>query len=135
MNNAKFATAIHILSLLEYCKGERLSSEYIAGSINLNPALVRKEISHLKKSGFIASKEGNGGGFYLARAAEQILLSEIFRSVKSVQLLGRYNKPNPECPVGRQINGNLDLLYADAELSLIQELEKHNLKDFASNFK
>ena len=134
MNNAKFATAIHILSLLEYSKGERLSSEYIAGSVNLNPALIRKEISNLKKLGFIASKEGNGGGFYLAKPAEQILLSEIYDAVKSVQLLGRYNKPNPACTVGRQINGNLDQLYADAELSLIKELEKHNLKDFVSKF-
>jgi len=134
MNNAKFATAIHILSLLEYSQGERLSSEYIAGSVNLNPALIRKEISNLKKLGFIASKEGNGGGFYLAKPAEQILLSEIYQAVKSVQLLGRYNKPNPACPVGRQINGNLDQLYADAELSLIRELEKHNLKDFVSQF-
>ena len=134
MNNAKFATAIHILSLLEYSKGERLSSEYIAGSVNLNPALIRKEISNLKKLGFIASKEGNGGGFYLAKPAEEIFLSEIYQAVKSVQLLGRYNKPNPECPVGRQINGNLDQLYADAELSLIKELEKYNLKDFVSKF-
>lgn len=134
MNNAKFATAIHILSLLEYSKGERLSSEYIAGSVNLNPALIRKEISNLKKLGFIASKEGNGGGFYLAKPAEQILLSEIYQAVKSVQLLGRYNKPNPACAVGRQINGNLDQLYADAEQSLIKELEKHNLQDFVSKF-
>lgn len=134
MNNAKFATALHILSLLEYSKGERLSSEYIAGSINLNPALVRKEISNLKKLGFIASKEGNGGGSYLARPAENILLSEIYHAVKSSQLLGRYNNPNPACAVGRQINGHLDQLYADAELSLIKELEKYNLKDFAGKF-
>jgi len=135
MNNAKFATALHILSLLEYCDGERLSSEYIAGSINLNPALVRKEISHLKKLGIIASKEGNGGGSYLAKPAEQILLSEIYQVVKSSQLLGRYNSPNPACPVGRQINTHLDKLYADAELSLLKGLEKQSLKDFSKKFK
>ena len=134
MSNAKFATALHILSLLAYSKGERLSSEYIAGSINLNPALVRKEISNLKKLGFIASKEGNGGGSYLARPAESILLSEIYEAVKSAQLLGRHNKPNPACPVGRQINGHLDQLYINAEQSLLAALAQQNLQDFTNKF-
>ena len=135
MNNAKFATAVHILSLLEYSKGEKLSSEYIAGSINLNPALVRKEISSLKKLGFIASKEGNGGGSYLARPAESILLSEIYLAVKSSQLLGRYNNPNPACPVGRQINTRLEQLYDEAERSMLKSLAQQNLKDFSEKFK
>ncbi|WP_442587579.1 Rrf2 family transcriptional regulator [Pedobacter sp. AW31-3R] len=134
MNNVKFATAIHILSLLAYSKGERLSSEYIAGSINLNPALVRKEISYLRKMGFVASKEGNGGGSYLARPAEKILLSEIYQAVKSSQLLGKYNNPNPACTIGRQINGHLDHLYAEAERSMLRDLEKQTLQDFVSRF-
>ena len=135
MNNAKFATAIHILSLLEYSKGEKLSSEYIAGSINLNPALVRKEISSLKKLGFIDSKEGNGGGSYLARPAESILLSEVYLAVKSSQLLGRYNNPNPACPVGRQINTHLEQLYDEAEQSMLKSLAQQNLRDFSEKFK
>jgi len=135
MNNAKFATAIHILSLLEYSKGEKLSSEYIAGSINLNPALVRKEISSLKKLGFIESKEGNGGGCYLARQAESILLSEVYLAVKSSQLLGRYNNPNPACPVGRQINTHLEQLYDEAEQSMLKSLAQQNLRDFSEKFK
>ena len=135
MNNAKFATAIHILSLLEYSKGEKLSSEYIAGSINLNPALVRKEISNLKKLGFIDSREGNGGGSYLARPAESILLSEVYLAVKSSQLLGRYNNPNPACPVGRQINTHLEQLYDEAEQSMLKSLAQQNLRDFSEKFK
>lgn len=134
MNNARFSTALHILSLLTYVDGERVSSEFIAGSINLNPALVRKEISHLKKLGFIASKEGNGGGYHLGRPADTILLSEIYEAVKTSQLLGRYNTPNPACPVGRQINGQLDKLYADAELSLLKGLAAQNLQDFTNKF-
>lgn len=134
MNNAKFATALHILALLDYSKGERLSSEYIAGSINLNPALVRKEISNLKKLGFIASKEGNGGGFSLERPSSKILLSEIYQAVQSAPLLGRKNSPNPACTVGRQINKHLDELYADAERSLTARLEKQTLEEFTRNF-
>jgi len=134
MNNAKFATALHILALLDYSKEEKLSSEYIAGSINLNPALVRKEISHLKKLGFISSREGNGGGYTLGRPSDQIFLSEIYQAVRQAPLLGRKNSPNPACTVGRQINTHLDKLYTDAELSLTEKLGKQTLKEFTRNF-
>jgi len=134
MNNAKFATALHILTLLDYSKGELLSSEYIASSINLNPALVRKEISNLRKLGFISSKEGNGGGYSLVRPSSGILLSEIYLAVRQTPLLGRSNTPNPACAVGRQINGHLDKLYTEAELSLTDKLQQQTLAGFTKNF-
>ena len=134
MNNAKFATALHILTLLDLSEGERLSSEWIAGSINLNPALVRKEISNLRKLGFISSKEGNGGGCTLARSSADILLSDIYKAVRQAPLLGRTNTPNPSCSVGRQINQHLDELYIEAELSLTSKLEKKTLKEFSRKF-
>lgn len=135
MNNAKFATALHILTLLDLAKGQRVSSEWIAGSINLNPALVRKEISNLRKLGFISSKEGNGGGCTLARSSAEILLSEIYKAVRTPPLLGRSNTPNPSCIVGRQINEHLDELYTEAEFSLTSKLEKKTLKEFGEKFK
>lgn len=134
MNNAKFATALHILALLDYSKNERMSSEYIAGSINLNPAIVRKEISNLKKLGLIASKEGNGGGCSLARSSSTILLSEIYQATRQTPLLGRMNTPNPACTVGRQINAHLANLYKEAERSLTDQLGKQTLKQFTKNF-
>ena len=134
MNNTRFATALHILSLLEYSKPERLSSEWIAGSINLNPALVRKEISHLKKLGFISSKEGNGGGYTLGRPAGTIQLAEIFQAVRPAAVLGRSNTPNPACPVGRQINQHLETLYTNAEQAMLAMLQQQSLAEFAGKF-
>ncbi|QNK63868.1 Rrf2 family transcriptional regulator [Pedobacter sp. PAMC26386] len=134
MNNAKFATALHIMTLLDLSKEERLPSEMIAGSINLNPALVRKEISNLRKLGFISSKEGNGGGCTLARPSAEVLLSEIYKAVRQTPLLGRSNTPNPACLVGRQINQHLEELYTEAELSLLSKLEKKTLEEFSGKF-
>ena len=134
MNNARFATALHILALLAYSNQERLSSEYIAGSLNLNPALVRKEISSLKKLGFISSKEGNGGGCSLARPASAILLSQIYEAVSQSPLLGKMNVPNPACTVGAQINGHLDRLYQEAERSLTERLGEQTLEGFTKRF-
>src|SRR5690606_21431196 len=71
MNNVRFATALHILTLLHLQPGELLPSEYIAGSINLNPAVVRKELSNLRNFGLVESKEGKGGGSTLAKPASE----------------------------------------------------------------
>lgn len=134
MSNVRFATAMHILTLLAMQPGELMSSEYIAGSINVNAAVVRKELSNLRNCGLVESKEGKGGGSMLAKPAEQILLSDIYQVVRQTSLLGRSNDPNPACPVGQQINAHLEELYSEAEQALIQKLGKKTLADFSKQF-
>jgi Predicted transcriptional regulator len=58
MNNTRFATAVHIMTLLAKFSQEWLTSEFIAGSINVNPVIVRKEIGVLKEAGLIISRQG-----------------------------------------------------------------------------
>lgn len=135
MNNGRFAIALHILVLLDKAKGEVLSSEYLAGSININPAMVRKELMSLRKHGFVQTKEGKNGGTTLANASKEITLGAIYQSVKQISLLGHQkNTPNPQCPVGKNINTHLDRLYNDTELVLIDQLSKQTLADFSSQF-
>jgi DNA-binding IscR family transcriptional regulator len=135
MNNARFSTSIHILTLLQEAGTELVSSDYLAGSININPAIVRKEISNLKKYGFIDSKEGKNGGSMLAIPARNILLSDVYKAVRSGSLLGAAkNNPNPYCKVGKQINQHIDKLFEDAETALVERLGKTTLAEFASRF-
>lgn len=72
MNNTRLSTALHILSLLAHNKGELLTSEWIAGSIGLNPVIVRKEIAVLKKAGLVESVAGKEGGTRLAKSAKKL---------------------------------------------------------------
>lgn len=135
MSSGRFAVSIHILTLLAR-ENRILSSGYIANSININPVLVRKEIANLRGHGLIESREGKYGGSRLARPAQRILLSDIYRAVRPGTILGHSkNKPNPKCPVGRQINRHLNALYAAAENALLANLEKTTLADFARRFK
>jgi len=136
MNNSRFPISLHILTLLDDANGTVVSSEYLAGSININPVLVRKEIMNLRKHGFVDSKEGKGGGSFLAKSAEDINLGEVYKAVKNSNILGQSkNEPNPKCPVGRQINQHLNTLYDDAEKALIENLSRQTLADFALKFK
>ena len=136
MNNGRFSISLHILTLLEMLSDELLTSDYIAGSININPVLVRKEISNLKKHGLVESKEGKAGGYALAKPARQIRLSDVYQAVRQTPLLGTAkNSPNPSCVVGKQINKHLNDLYTDAEKALTQRLGKTSLLDFVKQFK
>ncbi|EDM34997.1 transcriptional regulator, BadM/Rrf2 family protein [Pedobacter sp. BAL39] len=135
MNNARFAISLHILTLLEKANGELMSSDYMAGSININPVIVRKELINLRNKGFVTSKEGKNGGSMLAKAASQISLDEVYLAVRQNNLLGSSkNSPNPLCPVGRQINTHLDTLYETTEQVLVRELAKKTLADFSREF-
>ncbi|GAB5563081.1 MAG: Rrf2 family transcriptional regulator [Winogradskyella sp.] len=113
-----------------------MSSNDIAGSLNINPVLVRKEIAELKKQGLIESKEGKNGGVKLIKKAEDIKLSQIFNLVKgdSFTFGLAKNDPNPKCPVGRQMNTNLSNLYKTIDNNIEQTLKDTSLKDFKNQF-
>ncbi len=126
---------MHILTLLTQAGTDWLSSEYMAGSININPVLVRKELSNLRKHGLVISKEGKNGGSTLAKPATQIRLSDVYQAVKHTSLLGEAkNTPNPACPVGKQIRQHLDTLHQHAEAALLQQLGSQTLDNFCRQF-
>lgn len=135
MNNGRFAISVHILTLLTKFPEEWISSEFLAGSININPVLVRKELSNLRTKGFILSKEGKSGGSRLAQNATAIRMADVYASVRQTGFLGKaINQPNPECPVGKQINQHLDSLYEDAERALTASLSQMTLAEFSEKF-
>ncbi|HJT75426.1 MAG TPA: Rrf2 family transcriptional regulator [Chitinophaga sp.] len=133
MVKSKFAISVHILSLLSLSDTEWLSSDMIAGSLNTNPALVRKELAALKEAGFVEGKEGKNGGSKLARPADSILLSDIFGLVKETHIFGfSPNLPNPNCTIGANINGALDHLFNEIDRSVYEQLKNITLAEFSA---
>ena len=133
--NGRFPIALHILTLLSKTGDELMSSDYIAGSININPALARKEIGNLRNLGLISSKEGKSGGYVLAKPATQITMADVYEAVKNQPVLGvAKNTPNPDCPVGKQINQKLDELYKNLDKTLLEKLGSITIENFANQF-
>ena len=135
--NGQFQIAIHILTLLYQAEadGELLSSDYIAASININPALLRKEISNLRNYGLVSSKEGKNGGYSLGKASQLIKLSDVYSAVKNQPVLGlAKNKPHPDCPIGKQISKHMDSLYIEMENTLLKKLGSMTLAEFSKKF-
>jgi DNA-binding IscR family transcriptional regulator len=133
--SGKFAITIHILTLLSKSPEEYLSSEFIAGSMNLHPVLVRKEIANLKKNNIVESKEGKNGGTKLLKSASTISLDTIFKMTFDTVTLGfSKNAPNPNCLVGKKINENLEHLYENINEKISLQLSGISLEDFSNKF-
>ena len=135
MISGKFAITIHILTLLTKFPNDYLSSEFIAGSMNLNPVLVRKEIANLKAHHIVESKEGKNGGTKLSANPSNITLKQIFEvTFENISLGYAKNQPNPDCPVGKKINQNLANLYAEMNQKVSLQLDDISLEDFSNQF-
>lgn len=135
MSNTRFATAIHIMTLLAKCPDEWLTSDWIAGSININPVIVRKELGILRDSNLVVSRQGKMGGCQIASDPSKIMISDIYKAIKNSEVLGKKNQnPNPICPIGKSINENLKNLFVETDQLVVDFLDNKNLKDFADQF-
>lgn len=135
MNNTRFATLIHMLTLLAKHPGKWLNSDWIAGSISINPVIVRKELGLLQELGWVVSRKGKEGGSMLQVSANEISLADIYKAVKHSNVLGKKNlQPNSKCPVGKNINKQLENLFNETDENVFAMLQKRSLKDFVGQF-
>lgn len=135
MNNTRFATAIHIMTLLAKSPDEWLSSDWIAGSIQVNPVIVRKELGELQDQGWVISRKGKEGGYMLLIPSEEISLADLYKTVKKTDILGKKNlNPNPKCPIGKDINKELENLFEEIDNILFEALQHRSLESFAKKF-
>lgn len=135
MNNTRFATITHILTLLAKFPDQWLSSDWIAESININPVIVRKELSILQRLGWVVSEKGKEGGSMLNASGYNVSMADIYNVVKNSNVLGKKNiYPNSKCPVGRNINKELEKLFKETDQRLITALRKKSLKALVRQF-
>lgn len=122
--SSRFSVAVHVLTLLAVTPvGELLTSDRMAGSVNTNPVVIRRILGQLKKAGLVEVRAA-AGGTYLRRAAADITLLDVYRAVEVVEgdLFSVHEKPNPKCPVGRNIQAALDDTLRRAQAALEQQL-------------
>lgn len=100
--SSRFVVAVHVVTLLAHEEGKALTSDYVAGSVNTNPVVIRRILCQLSNAGLISTTEGAGGGTVLAREPGKITLAEVFEAVEQGEFFVLPpNDPNPLCPVGR----------------------------------
>lgn len=132
--NTRLAVATHILTFIHTQGGEAVASDLIALSVNTNPTLIRRLLSQLSKAGLTASQMGSGGGALLARPADRITLLDVYNAIDSGgEVFALHEQPNPQCPVGRNINQVLRIRIAEAEQALRDQLGRTTIADMADD--
>ena len=120
--------AVHVLAVLAYKEGDRVTSALLAGSVNTNPVIVRRLLLALQRARLVETCKGAGSGSRLSRSPGRINLAEVFRAVEAVEPFATPSrKPNAACPVGHCIRETLDRVFASAEAALERDLEKTTL--------
>ena len=111
---SRFTIAIHsMLCIAYYSSKYKVTSSFIASSVNVNPVVIRRILGQLKEAGLIHIEPGIGGSS-LAKSTESISLLDIFQAVDCIgdTLFNFHTNPCQECVVGKNIHTILDgILY------------------------
>ena len=122
--------AVHVLAVLAYKQGDRITSSYLAASVNTNPVTIRRLLLILQKAKLVDTSKGSGSGSRLERSPARISLAEVYRAVEEEEPFTMpKRKPNQHCPVGQCIQDELERVFSAAENAMIQQLGRSTVAD------
>lgn len=132
----KFSTrlpiAVHILLCLDVLGDRRkFTSNVLAGSIGVNPVVVRNVLGRLKAAGLVAVEPGVGGARLTKDPAEMTLLDILNAVEDDVSVFRMHEHPSAECPVGRNVHAVLGTELDAAEQALLCRLASTTLANLA----
>ncbi len=130
--SSKFTIGVHLLAVTDYFgEDEKVTSNILAGSIGVNPVIVRNVMGDLKEAGLISISQGKSG-ISLTKSPEQITFYDVYKAVDSVNddgLFHFHEHPNPECPIGRNIHKAMDSKLEKVQKRMEDEMKNITLAD------
>ena len=132
--STRLPIATHILLCLDVL-GDRhkFTSNVLAGSIGVNPVVVRNVLGQLKAAGLVSVEPGVGGAS-LARDPADITLLDVLGAVEDeAPLFHMHEHPSIECPVGRNVQAVLGTRLDGAAAAMEAQLASVTLTDLAND--
>lgn len=130
--SSRFTIAVHIFACINTFENDfKITSDFLASSVNVNPVIIRKILSQLKSAGLVTIQRGSGGTA-IAKELTEISFLDIYRAVDCIEngeLFHFHENPNSNCPVGRNIHNILDNKLEQIQSTLENELKKITLQD------
>ena len=123
--STRLATSVHILLAIYHFENEvKVTSTFLAKSIQTNPVIVRNLLGKLQKADLVKVEAGVGGA-HLTKEPEELTLWDIFQAVedKNKPIFKASDDTNPNCPVGRVVTSVLQ-----PHINKIQETFQASLK-------
>ncbi|MBQ7432364.1 MAG: Rrf2 family transcriptional regulator [Lachnospiraceae bacterium] len=130
--SSRFTIALHIFTCVDTFQEEyKVTSDFLASSINTNPVIIRKILTQLKQAGLITVARGTGG-ITPTRPLSDITFYDVYKAVDSIEddtLFHFHENPNPQCPVGRNVHGLLDGKLKAIQDAMENEMRKYTIED------
>lgn len=102
--STQYSIAIHIIVAIEKFSNYKVTSEFLAKSINTNAVIVRRIMSILKDNDIIEVKFGTGGAV-LKIDPNEITLYDVYKIIsKNEDIFDFHKNSNVLCPVGKNIH-------------------------------
>ncbi|MFC5470927.1 Rrf2 family transcriptional regulator [Cohnella suwonensis] len=134
MISSRFTVAVHILALVHINNGN-VTSDYIAASVNTNPAVIRRIMSMLSKAGLISSHPGIIG-INLQKPISEITLLDVYQAVEipeTKELFTVHQNTNPQCVVGKEIQQVLGAPLIEAQKQMEQALAHTSIESIVAD--
>ena len=136
--SSRLTIAIHMLACIETFKDEhKVTSDFLAGSVNVNPVVIRRLLSQLKAAGIVAVARGTGGA-KIIRPLNEITMLDICHAVDCVEsgkLFHFHENPNRQCPVGRNIHTVFDDKLDKVQQAMENEMRRITMADLITETK
>lgn len=129
--SSRFTMAIHMFACIDTFTDQKMTSDFMAGSIGTNPVIIRKILQQLKAAGLVEVSRGTGG-VTITRPLEQITFLDIYKAVECApeeQLFHFHENSNPMCPVGKNIHRVLDGRLHEVQRAMEEKLAEMTLAD------
>ena len=130
--SSRFTIGLHILTAIDTFQNDyKVTSEFLAGSIQTNPVVVRRILGQLKNAGLIESSQGVAG-ITIPKSLDQITFYDVYTAVEPVEegdLFRFHDSPNPDCPVGRNIHRLLDGKLREIQNAMEEKMRCYTLAD------
>ena len=126
--------AVHVLAVLAYKQGDRVTSSYLAASVNTNPVIIRRLLLTLQKAKLVDTSKGAGSGSRLDRSPARISLAEVYNAVEEEDAFTMPRRePNKRCPFGQCIQDELERVFSSAENAMLEQLGRKTVADIVNS--
>lgn len=136
--SSRFTIALHVFACIDtFQDSHKLTSDFIAGSVNVNPVVIRRILQQLKAADLVTVARGTGG-CKIAKPLEDITFLDVYNAVECVEsgeLFHFHENPNPNCPVGRNIHYVLDDKLKRIQSAMENEMTKITIADVIADTK
>ncbi len=136
--SSRFTIALHIFTCVDVFKDEyKITSDFLASSINTNPVIIRNVLSQLKKAGLIRVKRGTGG-VEIAKDMDKITFYDVYVAIEPLEngdLFHFHENPNPKCPVGKNIHRLLDTKLKSIQDAMENKMKQYTILDLKNGIK